>query len=147
MVAIDDFVTSWNRFLDDLVRAARLKAKYKGQAAYRENLIPLLEEIVNDLKEDNGCLRTALQEEIDEDGTSESVLLYLRKEFTFFKELIEQIKNDQGDDNDDDGTDDAIDAGKTIKESFEKLIKKLPKRWKKILNVLNEILNLLKKGT
>jgi len=147
MEAIDHFVTAWNQFLDDLVQAASLKAKSKKQSAYQNTLIPLLEEIVKDLKEDNGCLRTALQKEIDEDGTSESVLLYLRKEFTFFQELIEQVKNDQDDDNDDDGTDDAIDAGKTIKESFEKLIKKPPKRWKKILNVLNEILNLLKKGT
>lgn len=147
MQVIDDFMTAWNQFLDDLVQAAILKAKSKDQSAYRKNLIPLLEEIVKDLKEDNRCLRTTLQEEIDEDKTSESVLRYLRKEFTFFEKLIEQVKKDQDEDNDDDGTDDAIDAGKTIKDSFEKLIKKLPERWKKILNVLNEILNLLKKGT
>ena len=147
MEAINDFVTSWNQFLDDLVQAARLKAESKGQAAYRDDLIPLLEVIVRDLKEDNSYLRVALQGEIDEDKTSESVLRYLRKEFTFFEKLIKQVKTDQEEDNDDDGVDDAIDAGKTIKDSFEKLIKKLPERWRKILKVLNEILNLLKKGT
>lgn len=143
MSAIDDFVTSWNQFLEDIFQAAELKAKSKGQAAYKDYLIPLLKEIVDDLKEDKSGLSKALREEINGDEASEQVLSYLRKEFTFFKNLIKQVKADQ----DANGVDDAIDAGKTIKDSFENLIKKLPERWKKILKVLNEILNLLKKGT
>lgn len=142
MEDLNNFINAWHQFLSSLVEVAELKVESKKQA-YEKSLLPLLEEVVNDLKKDREVLRNALQAEIEENKDSKTVLNYLRKEFTFFVDLVEEVK--ENDDNK--SVDEAIDAGKTIKDSFEKLIKKLSKRWKKVLKVLNELLNLLKNAS
>ncbi|HOD72442.1 MAG TPA: hypothetical protein PKO27_15555 [Deltaproteobacteria bacterium] len=144
---IDDFVkgfvSSWNGFLDDLMQVTTLKlATKRPRSAYEENLVPILEKIVTDLKEDHITLYATVRTELAENMASKDALTYLQHEFSFFHELVTQLNETAEPDNED--VDNAIEAGETIKGSFEQLIEKLPERWKKILKVVNEILSLLK---
>ena len=129
MEDLNNFINAWHQFLSSLVEAAELKVKSKKQA-YEKRLLPLLEEVVNDLKKDGEVLRNALQAEIEENKDSKTVLNYLRKELIFFVDLVEEVKENE----DNNGVDEAIDAGKTIKDSFENFIKKLPKDFRDVLD-------------
>ncbi len=143
------FLASWNQFLNDLVKAARLRVTDgRTHKAYEERLIPLLEKIVADLHDDQSSLLKAIHTELTEHEAPWPELSYLRREFEFFNQLLAEVARDQG--NKTNGGDDAIDtvieAGRIIKASFETIVKNLPEKWRMVLKVLSEILDLLKKS-
>lgn len=143
------FLASWNQFLNDLVKAAKLRVTDgRTYKAYEERLIPLLEKIVADLHDDQSSLLKAIHTELTEHEAPWPELSYMRREFEFFNQLLVEVTRDQGNKGNarDGAIDTAIEAARIIMGSFEEIVKNLPEKWRMVLKVLNEILKLLKKS-
>lgn len=143
------FLASWNQFLNDLVKAAKLRAAPgRTRRAYEERLVPLVEKIVTDLRDDQPSLLKAIHAELMEKGAPWPELSYLRREFEFFTQLVAEIAHDRSDRENvgDGGINNAIEAGVAINGSLENLVGNLPEKWRITLRILNEVLDLLKKA-
>jgi hypothetical protein len=107
---------------------------------YSRHLGPLLRKVVQELRGERASseVRSAIDRAVAADG-GDQMLRYLQPEIEFFLALS-QGEAEEGDKK-------ALGAAKTIKESMEKWLGRFLAPWvKRLLEVLNEILSLLKGG-
>ncbi len=133
----DDFRSLWSGFLSDLTWVTSRRLDRRG-GAYSE-LQAVLQESQRMLSSESALDAAAAAFSAQAELYPQAGKLLLR-ELRFFRNLIANADASGEDD------EEAVAAGKTIKDSFEKYLDKLPEKWKKILDVLNEILSLAKGG-
>ena len=143
----------WTDFLEDLksIGEVIIRRKYKKELIRHDDiqggLNSLLKDIIADLGEEdvlneiNYAIITAERNKNDV-----KIMEYLYREIKIFNLMVTSAKDDASVDDamaDDAMADDAMNAGKTIKDSIEKFFE-FPKRIKKLLDILNELLSLIK---
>ena len=148
----------WTDFLEDLksIGEVIIRRKYKKELIRHDDiqggLNSLLKDIIADLGEEdvlneiNYAIITAERNKNDV-----KIMEYLYREIKIFNLMVTSAKDDARADDamaddamaDDAMADDAMNAGKTIKDSIEKFFE-FPKRINKLLDILNELLSLIK---
>jgi hypothetical protein len=138
----------WTDFLVDLKSIGEIiiSRKYENglirHKDIQEDLNSLLKDIIADLGEEdvlneiNYAIITAERNKNDV-----KIMKYLYREIKIFNLMVTNLKD--GASVDDASVDDAMNAGKTIKDSIENFFE-LPRRLKKLLDILNELLSLIK---
>jgi hypothetical protein len=154
----EGFVQEWSQFLVNLDRVASVRLARRDRV-YRQELQPLLREVVDELGSDEGL--DAIREELDRQQSDDIVMRdRLRRELHFFNQLSPSLLDsaqyqsqgyrgtgESSMPSSDKALGDAIGAGQTIKDSLESWLSRLPDKWKKGLKVLNEILSIAKGGS
>lgn len=166
----EDFVEQWRFYLMALEGEATRALARRKHAAFRNHLAPLLNDVFVRLLSDDAldAVREAVRDELTDEDSVEAIELLCRelRFYTEWRGLSQQratesrveeyaVAGDYGDvlpddapvdDGADEEGDDAVGAGKTIKDSAEELIKKLPKWLRRLLQVLNELLSIVRGG-
>ena len=142
----DEFIRKWNTYLNGLETLCKAKFNRKPNTPYTKHLVPLVEDVIKDLRQAEEDVKKAVLSELDSEDNGNAIE-YLDREFDFFNAQVKSLPmSHNGELLASDDVDDAIGAGKTIKDSFEKLLRKLPEKWKRRLKILNELLSLVKGG-
>ena len=141
------FMSHWHGFLVNVESVGTWKIQQRG-GAFVQELLPLFIEVLSELRSDpaGAAVREAIILQQEEDQGSQ-MLTYLAREMHFFDRLIASYGLEAGAQVDGNSVNEGLGSAKTIKESVEKWIgKRLPKRWTTVLEILNELLSLIKGG-
>lgn len=133
-------------FNDIKIIAAWKLGRLKLQSPAYEKLMPLFNKIINNLISKNA--REEFCNAIRQEDDSE-IIGYLKVELQFFHKLVEEFESEiEGKEKEDKGNK-ALGAAKTIKDSLEKWLKDWLEKhpwFKKLLDILNELLSIIKSG-
>jgi len=135
----------WGAFLNNIKRVCEKKLdleKYLFPKENKDRILNLLDEVLTQLRTDE--VEDLLKKEkakLREEKNGDKIVSWLEKEIDIFNNSVDD--DFSGPLEDPKHVDIRIGQGKTIKDSIDKLFK-LPGWLKKILDVLNELLSLIK---
>jgi hypothetical protein len=135
----------WDVFLDNIQRLSEKKLDLEQSLFPKENrgnILSLLQEVLNQLRteEVKGIIKDQ-HSELRREQNGDKISDWLEREIKIFNSCVD--KDFSGRHKDPKLVDNRLSQGKTIKDSIDKLLK-LPGWLKKILDILNELLSLIK---
>ncbi|MGO9175732.1 MAG: hypothetical protein ACLP9S_15805 [Syntrophales bacterium] len=156
-ISQQEFVEHLDKFFENIGKVAKWKLNQRSNA-YKADLGPMLNDVIKNLRSEKAISEiTQVVATAIKNGDNE-MMEYLTIELKFFDHLVQEneteltflnnlVKENEGIDKDGDTENEAIGAGKTIKDSIDEWLKKLLPPWlRKLLNILNELLSLIKGG-
>lgn len=135
----------WDDFLNNIKRVCEKKLNLEKYLFPKENkdmILNLLDDILNQLRSNE--VKDILKKEkskLREENKGDKIVSWIEKELKIFNSSVDDDFSNRLEDSK--HIDTRISQSKTIKDSIEKLFK-LPGWLKKILDVLNELLSLIK---